>query len=224
MTLAFVLILTYSGISQISDNTFYLGGGIGFISQSSSFTKSNSNTDSTLIGPSSSLIRFTVGVGYFINEKISINADFHYATGSEIQRSIVSDIFEKYSFNTYNINPYLRYLLMLEENKFGFTFDTGLQYIRGTQYLANNTAATIAKDKAPVQTTFNIGITPGILYFPNEKIGLEASYGFIGYYVEKEKKIDQNGNTLTFKDSGFNFIANSLTQSLNFAFRYYFQR
>jgi len=90
ITSIFVVILTYSGISQISDNTFYLGGGIGFTSQSSNITERQVNQVLTSNTPSVSVFDASVGLGYFLNEKISLNLDFQYGTGNVIQDSDVN--------------------------------------------------------------------------------------------------------------------------------------
>ena len=113
---------------------------------------------------------------------------------------------------------------MLEENKFGFTFDTGLEYGKTTRSVEEKVGNQIFKEDLPSTTNLSIGIRPGIIYFPNEKVGLEASFGFIGYYSETTKEIIDADSDVTEKINGFTFGANSLNPSLQFGFRYYFQR
>jgi len=174
--------------------------------------------------PSVSVFDASVGLGYFLNEKISLNLDFQYGTGNVIQDSDVNGDYSKLNLNVLAINPYMRYLIMLEENKFGFTFDTGLAYGKTNKNLESKVGTQVLKEESPSITNLSIGITPGILYFPNEKIGLEASFGFVGYYSETEKDVIDSDNDITKKVSGFTIGANSLNPALNFGFRYYFQR
>ncbi|MBK9043446.1 MAG: outer membrane beta-barrel protein [Saprospiraceae bacterium] len=208
----------------MSDNILYVGGGIGFTTQSSKITERVVNQVLESETPSVNIFEATVGLGYFINEKISLNLDFQYGTGSLIQDSDVNGDYEKVNVNIYSINPYMRYLLMLEENKFGFTFDTGLEYGKTTRSVEEKVGNQIFKEDLPSTTNLSIGIRPGIIYFPNEKVGLEASFGFIGYYSETTKEIIDADSDVTEKINGFTFGANSLNPSLQFGFRYYFQR
>ncbi len=224
ITLSFVLLLAHSGYSQISDNTFYLGGGIGYTSQTSNITFRNVKDFQEIKEPSASQLRFTSGLGYFLSEKISLNFDFGYSTISAIQNSSINGDYIKATENIFSLNPYMRYLIMLEENKFGFIFNTGIIYATSQIKYEEKNGIDITKTEDPKSTFLNIGITPGIIYFPNEKIGLEATFGFIGYYRDLEKEIinaDQDIETVT---SGFTIGANSLNPALNFGFRYYFQR
>jgi hypothetical protein len=226
-TLSFItvfLMLSISLNAQISDNTFYVGGGIGFTSESSKITERSVTQVLESETPSVNIFEATVGLGYFLNEKISLNLDFQYGTGSLIQDSDVNGDYEKVNVNIYSINPYMRYLLMLEENKFGFTFDTGLEYGKTTRSVEEKVGNQIFKEDLPSTTNLSIGIRPGIIYFPNEKVGLEASFGFIGYYSETTKEIIDADSDVTEKINGFTFGANSLNPSLQFGFRYYFQR
>jgi hypothetical protein len=224
ITLVFFMLLTYSGFSQISDNTFYLGGGISFTSESSKITERSVNQILTSKTPSASVFDATIGLGFFLNEKMSINVDFRYGTGSLIQDSDVNGDYDKVKLNILALNPYLRYLIMLEENKFGFIFDTGLSYGKTTSTLEEKVGTQILEEELPSISNLSIGIRPGIIYFPNEKIGLEASFGFVGYYSETTKEVLNADEDSTLKFSGFTIGANSLNPALQFGFRYYFQR
>ena len=218
------LMISFSLKSQISDNTIYVGGGFGFTTQSSKITERIVNQVLTSQTPSVNVFEASVGLGYFVNEKISINLDFNYGGGSRIQDSNVNGDYDKENINLYSINPYMRYLIMLEENKFGFTFDTGLEYGKINRSSEIKQGTQILKEDLPTTTNLSIGIRPGIIYFPNEKIGLEASFGFLGYYSETTKEIIDANSDVTETISGFTITGNSLFPSLQFAFRYYFQR
>ena len=69
-------------------------------------------------------------------------------------------------------------------------------------------------------TIFNVGLTPGIVYFITNKIGIETSIGLIGYSVQDYKNfIDDRqtggGNTSAFN---VNFSMSTLYLGLNFYF------
>lgn len=220
----FFIILSFSSHSQVSDNTIYVGGGFGFTTQKSKITQRQVNQVLTSQTPSVSVFDASLGLGYFLNEKISLNLDFHFGTGSAIQNSNVNGDYEKANINLFSINPYMRYLVMLEENKFGFTFDTGIEYGKTTRSLEEKIGTQILKEDLPSTTNLAIGIKPGVIYFPNEKIGLEAGFGFVGYYKETTKEIFDADSDETEVISGFTLTGNSLRPALQFAFRYYFQR
>lgn len=74
ITSIFVVILTYSGISQISDNTFlFRWREMGSLVNSSNITERQVNQVLTSNTPSVSVFNASVGLGYFLNEKISLN-------------------------------------------------------------------------------------------------------------------------------------------------------
>ncbi|MBT32561.1 MAG: hypothetical protein CMO01_23100, partial [Thalassobius sp.] len=66
-----------------------------------------------------------------------------------------------------------------------------------------------------------VGVTPGIVYMLSKKVGLEASFGFIGYDQEtrtlKEPALDSNPKNVT-KDYGIDLSLKTLQLGLQFYF------
>ena len=65
---------------------------------------------------------------------------------------------------------------------------------------------------------FSAFLSPGVVYFITRSIGLEASFGNIGYTSRTENIEEQGQKMATYKDSGlnFNFSATTFNIGINF--------
>ena len=70
-------------------------------------------------------------------------------------------------------------------------------------------------------TDLEIGITPGLVFFPTNKVGLEASFGFVGFSYRTSKTDLGGGDELKISDSTFGLNANSIRPNFSLGFRYY---
>ncbi len=192
--LIIVSLVLYSFIlnAQVSKGAFYLGGGF---SSSTQVTSGNrtifttpTQTQSTPIEGTSSNIEFKIGTGYLIGNRLSLGLNLGVSSIRNKEKILAQGYNSSYDIeketNIFFISPLIRYFIMIEDN-FGITvsFDTRYQRGRGNEknynYLPYNNS-----------NYFGIsgGFSPGIIFFPSSKFGLEANLGFLGYSYTKEKK------------------------------------
>jgi|GEM_PF-3937959 len=118
----------------------------------------------------------------------------------------------------------------MTSDNFGFTGTFGVTYSQTKLKVEGGGQSQVGFADGTTNTNLSAGITPGIVYFPTERIGLEANFGFLGYTSRKIK--EPNGDEST--ETNFGLEANSLTPGtlrseafsvpigLQFGFRYYF--
>lgn len=173
---------------------------------------------------------------YFISKRFAVGLQVGYtgyASTSETTNKYHADPvnFVPNDYKTYNyvkttsagttILPYVKYYIPLSEQvyflikgSYGVTFSTGKTsgYDETTDYASNGDV--ISSDKSneygpnKTKTTGStLGISPGILYMPCKKIGLEFSLGnFFGVNSTVNKTTDSNGNTSKSTTTGLQYL------------------
>jgi outer membrane protein len=197
-------------MAQTTKGTWYVGGGLGF-SSSNEKTKSGSISAD---GDKTSSFNIKPGVGFFISDKISLGIDVGFTTST-----LKSPNNDKSKSSIFSINPYARYYMMLNDN-FGFTGTLGIGYASGTSKIEGGG---ISVD-GPKSTQFSFGVTPGLVYFPTNKIGLEANFGFVGYTSDKFTSTSNTGVKTEQTTNQFALGANSINPQFSLGFRYYFTK
>jgi hypothetical protein len=220
LTLVFIFAAIVSGFAQTSAGTLFFGGGLGFSSSTSKLTVSGGNTTINQDGPTSSDFSIVPGVGYFVADKLAVGLDLSFSVGSEkFPDNNNPNDYTKISSNVIGINPYVRKFFMLSDN-FGFTgtFGVGVGFGSSKREIRRGSTTTTTDDIK--LTILEVGITPGIVFFPTNKVGLEANFGFIGFGSTTEKT--KQGNTeVKETETSFGFGANSIQPTFSLGFRYY---
>jgi len=223
LTLVFIFAAIVSGFAQTSAGTLFFGGGLGFGASNSKTTASGGGTTTTKDGPKSSQFSIVPGVGYFIADKLAVGLDLSFSTSSNKTpydgiNSQPGD-YNKTSGTVISFTPYVRQYLMLSDN-FGFTGTFGVGVGFGSSKREEKRGSTTTTTDGPKTTTLEVGITPGIVFFPTNKVGLEANFGFVGFSSETTKSKSGN-NELKLTDTSFGFGANSIQPTFSLGFRYY---
>lgn len=208
-------------MAQISAGTIYLGGSLGFRSSSGKTTIKSSSTTIETKSPVSTSFEIAPGAGYILSDKfgVGLNLGFNSAT-SKLDSTDFSD---KTTTSSFFINPYFRYYMMLEDN-FGFTGTFNIRFGSGKTKSETKIANTTTTVEGPKPSNLSIGITPGIIFFPTSKIGLEANIGFLGYSSNTSKQETGSGSsavTTTSTSSSFGFNVDTFTPAFNVGFFYY---
>jgi len=220
LTLVFIFAAIVSGFAQTSAGTLFFGGGLGFSSSTSKTTSSVGGTTITEDGPKSSQFSIVPGVGYFVADKLAVGLDLSFSVSSKkLPDESNPNDYTKISGNVIGINPYVRKFFMLSDN-FGFTGTFGVGVGLGSYKIeiqSGNTTVTTDDSKI---TILEVGITPGIVFFPTNKVGLEANFGFIGF-GSTTTKTEQGNNEIKETETSFGFGANSIQPTFSLGFRYY---
>jgi len=176
--------------------------------------------------------RFAVGlqVGYigYVNTTEITNK---YNAPEEIDYA-----YTKTSSAGINVSPYVKYYIPLSDNvyfllkgSYGFSNSLGKTsgYNDNTTYDAFGTGTTLRSGEyGPNKTKtigMNLGISPGILFMPGQKIGLEFNLGnVVGVTSTTGKTTEDNGNTSKVTTTNLEYF-NFNTLSVGTGIYYFFK-
>lgn len=224
----FVLLGTLS-FAQTTKGTTSFSGSVGLSIDNSKNKKSNwsSKNRSYTLEPS---------VGYFIADNLELGVTAGYKYSSWKAHSNYSNHYGGHSSSIsdnkeerYSAGAYLKKYFMVID-KFAFTGLTNISYsIGSTENTSNSRYVDEAGNESGSGSYSNyetdwvgILISPGIAFFPTEKISLSASFGSVGYThtINKYKQgyMHELENTES-TNNGFNL--NLYSSSMMFGLSYY---
>ncbi|UYZ58458.1 outer membrane beta-barrel protein [Hymenobacter latericus] len=165
-----------SAQAQIPAGTVLVGGSAGYSRTSVQAYPIIANAS----GPESKSrnVSFRPQVGYFISDNLALgidghlSADKHQTTGQDTRRYL-----------EYSVGPFVRYYKMLGESQFGLVGTLGAGYRENwDKYKWYDPRANYHGRGGYAE------FTPGVVYFPVPKVGIEASFGNIGYSYFRNKQ------------------------------------
>ncbi len=219
--LTLVSLFSLETMAQISAGRIYLGGGLGFSSGSGKTTTKTSNTTTEVKAPNTTSFEIAPGAGYIISDKFGVGLNFGFISTTSKEDS--TNYSAKSTSSSLFINPYFRYYMMLEDN-FGFTGTLNIRFGSGNSKSETTIANITTTVEGPKLSNLSVGITPGIIFFPTNKIGLEANIGFLGFASSTSKQETGTGNsavTTTVTNSSFGLNVDTFTPAFNVGFFYY---
>lgn len=211
---------------NIPAGTVSLGGSIGYSRNTSNDSRSFSNTTYTQ-ETSSSQFDFSPSLGYFVadNLAIGINAGYSatrrgYTTFTPSSATVRAELDPTTNLR---LGVFGQYYKMLTE-QFGVlgTLGVGYQSLRDYSYSNNGPNALIQEDRA---SGYYADLTPGIIFFPIPKLGLNASIGSLGFNRLNYDYPTNSGPTPSdYKSYSTSFGASFGLSQLLFGGTYYFGR
>jgi len=195
--------------AQVSKGTYLIGGNF-------SFNYSKGEGNSNLASQKSLQYAILPKIGYFVAENWAIGTRIGFENNKS--EYSFSPITEKNSNPTFVFAPFARYYYMLGE-KAGVFIQGTVNFEKGNRVneQTNNSTNVTQTSKQKV-SGLEIGLTPGFVFFPSPKFGLETTFGFLGYARRKTK-----GNDATATSNNFVAYASSLSY-LNIGLHYYMSR
>ncbi|WP_018343571.1 outer membrane beta-barrel protein [Cytophaga aurantiaca] len=184
-------------------------------------------------------------LSYFLTNRFAVGLSVGYAGYKDIHENTNTDIpltqksyfYDETTSNGTNVSPFIKYYFPLSDHfnfllKAGFsnTFSTGKTsgYEELTNYdgAGNATSVTRSNEYGPNKTKtmdMTTGISPGVLFMPGKKIGLEFSLGNVIAYSSRTSKTTDNatGNTTKATTTGLQFF-NFNTISIGTGIYYFF--
>ena len=167
-----------------------------------------------------------IKLGYFITDKIVVGIMGGYT--QSINDNQYNNINYQYSSSSTNSSAlggvFLRGYKIFKNNKFGFfgqfisTYSFGKVSSHSIQL--NNSGSTYNSETRGTSGIFNTSISPGIVYFISNKVGIEAMFGSLGFNSGTTKdfsKYNQVGSGTT-----NNFYTNFSLSSLQIGVNFYF--
>jgi hypothetical protein len=198
----FALVMIFSEFShaQISSSGLMLGGNFSYRNS----TEENdglainglTGTAADLPDGKSTFFSLQLEAGYFINSNtaIGLNAGFE-RTDSEFI-SIFNDNnggFSSFKQNTlseeYSVGPFLRYYQPFTNSRLGFQMDLLSTFTWGTSEgsVEDMGITFLGGDNSATFNGWQIGVFPGLYFFLNDRIFLDASIGGLSYRYRKSE-------------------------------------
>jgi len=181
---------------------------------------------------------------YFLSSRWAVGVQvgyIGYVTTNETTRKYntpqeVDYSYTKTSSAGINVIPYVKYYIPLSDNvyfllkgSYGFSNSAGKTtgYNETTTYDAFGTGTTVRSGEyGPNKTKtigMNVGISPGILFMPSQKIGLEFNLGnVVGVTSTTGKTTEDNGNTSKVTTTNLEYF-NFNTLSVGTGIYYFFK-
>lgn len=215
--------------SPIKAGTVQLGGNIGYSQQNNdspytAYTGSNYYTSTTQHYTAKSF-SVSPSAGYFVTDNLAIglNAGYIQAT-TTYSYDHPSLIGNEQKNKQFSMGGFIQYYRMLTD-QFGLTGTLGASYNHTT---TNFTAGSFTSSSG-TGNGYQLGLTPGLVFFPIPRFAVGASVGSV-YYLHNKVTMDNTGNygyppssassTFTASVFGTNFGLSSLA----FSGTYYFGR
>ncbi|MBG8554478.1 outer membrane beta-barrel protein [Hymenobacter guriensis] len=197
----FLLLLSSGGAvqAQISAGTTLLSGAINYSSRKQEATTGAFGTPPP--PTKESQFSFSPTAGYFVADNLALGLMLTVSSG-QVNRVDYDSYTGRYreqeiNFHGLAVGPMVRYYKFLGDN-FAFYGQVGAGYSSSGSEM----------EGSPIETS-NKGVyaalTPGLVYFPVPKVGLEVTLNGIRYASLKEKTDYGNNNTQEITNTGFDF-------------------
>ncbi|TGE14933.1 autotransporter outer membrane beta-barrel domain-containing protein [Hymenobacter elongatus] len=201
--------------AQTTAGTVLLGGSFGFASGT---TKNTSSFSTSAQETKSSSYSLAPRVGYFLADNLAVGLQLDFSRSKSKYTSAA--VPNQSAYNTeststgYQIGPFVRYYKMLGD-KAGFYGQLMAGYSRSEGESTTETPFALHSEQK--SKGYYASFTPGFVFFPTDKLGLEVSVGNLGYGSSttelKDSRPFSQVMTSERKDSGFgaSFSLNALS-------------
>ncbi len=212
-----IITLVFIG-SAVAANAQALQGKI-FVGASAGYTTSKSeniNGNTTVKGPKTTDYAIVPNGGFYFTDNLAVTVGIG-TSGTKTETIDQNNNKDVNKISATALAAGVRYTKLYNDMA-GFNLDAGVSLSSGKIKNDNVEGATTIS----TESKFNglrIGVTPRVIFFPSENIGIEAGFGFLGLQSSKETSGSGN-NTNEDKDSTFGLDLN--TSTISFGFNFYF--
>ena len=229
ITILLFSLIALTDYAQLAKGRIMLGGSFNYYGNYSNRT----DTNTEVLNYKNTNFSGSLRCGYFVTDNIMVGISGGYQNNVAKNESGYprgNNFFNTQSINsqTYSEAVFSRYYKMIGKSKFALFGQINASYGNGTGisryvYTSAGNSADIKETQTKV-TTVGASFNIGIVYFATKKLGLETSFGNIGFYSTKNKSfynntlIDETGN------SSFNSTVNLSFTSLFVGVYFYFGR
>jgi hypothetical protein len=220
--IAAFLILSMHSFAQLNKNRVMISGRGNFYSNRSE------GEDYSIISPVHLNNKISNGnidlnVGYFLSNNFAIGGIFGFEKNMNARTYTFTNgdqSIQKSTTQNFSTGIFARYNHMINASKFGLFFQLNNTFGWGridgeNSYNSNNyPSGSVSLEK---NHSFNIGLTPGLMYFITNRLSIETSIGDLSYNstVTKDKPLELNVR----KESNFN--ANFSASTVYFGLTFY---
>lgn len=171
--------------AQISAGTIAIGGTLGFsTSGGKTKVKSNGTTTST-DKPKTTSFSILPNVSYFLSDKLALGLALGYNGSTTSKYDGTNNVNLKTKDGLFVVNPYAKYYIGLgEKTYFLLQGELALGFGSSKGQRFDNASNSVVDDNPTKRTIVGLGVLPGILFTPSEKIGLELMLGTPAAYPD----------------------------------------
>lgn len=181
LTGAFVALAFFTVQAQIGAGTISVGGTLEISSTTNKYKFSSGSAD----GPTNSSFAFGPQASYFLSDEFSVGAGIAFVS----DKTESADGNTKNTSNLFVFSPFARYhvpmgerFYFFGEGRLDFGFGGGKTKTGGTSV-----------DKDP-SNVIGVAVSPGLLFFPGEKIGIELAFNLLSFHSHVSKDADDKDN------------------------------
>jgi len=211
-----ILVANAQTSNPLKAGMFSVGGNIGVQIGSSTSKAGSASVD----GPSTFALVVLPNAQYFLSDKLSVGLQIGIGTKSTTNKAVGATPESSSSDVTFSASPYIRYYEFIGDGRFAF-FGQGAVGI--TTQSGTEKSGTFSSDK-PNTFTFGVGVSPGIIFFPTNRIGIEAVIGNVLAVQTSStttKAVAPATDDLVETKTTFDFL-NVNTLAFQLGFNYYF--
>lgn len=212
----FVIVMAFIGqqsMGQVQTGSIFVTGFGSFYSDGGETTTSiTGNPPTTTEHDKYSGGSFGIGGGYFLSDNIAVGAGVSMY-GTKMTPVDTADPERK--TNGFSFGVFARYYVPMSDN-FYFFGQLSYSLMTGSSSMTQGGTET----EGPKMMGHMIGIQPGFTFFPTSRIGLDLTFGNIGWSGTTTKTDLGGGNTIESKTSGLdvNFDLTSVTFGVQYFF------
>jgi hypothetical protein len=207
-----------SGYSQIEKGKKIIGGQFGL--SGSNYSRVDSSTS---YKSATSMFQINPKIGYFIKDNFAIGVigNFTISGGNGKKVDINSTSTSKGRSISFGVGGFARYYIKISD-KFHFFVNGNILYTHSPYTHLEYTPTSniqVFTSQPPTFNTISIAVSPGLVYFPSPKLGIEASFGNLtyNYLASKNKTVSYNNH---YNSSSYGFTMSPAF--LNLGMNYYF--
>ncbi|AMM50965.1 hypothetical protein TH61_06920 [Rufibacter sp. DG15C] len=165
----------------------------------SSIETDMSNGSSQAFYPETTTFTFSPKVGFFVKPQWALGVGVSYGYKNEFSNQLYyynsnSPTTTEKITHSFSLAPFTRYYLPMG-TKVAFFGQATASYTTGSIKYRTT-------DASPAETDLNglhVYVTPGLVFFPSSKVGIECTFGEIGYQNTKSESVHAPKSTYTTK-------------------------
>lgn len=177
LTGVFVALAFITAHAQIGAGTIAVGGNLEISSTTTKYKFSSGSAD----GPTTSSFAIGPQASYFLSDEFSVGARIAFVSNKSENAAGTN----KTTINNFVFSPLARYHVPMGE-RFYFFGEGRLDFGFGG-------GKTPTGDRDP-SNVIGLAVSPGILFFPGEKIGIEMAFDLLSFHSNVSKDADDKNN------------------------------
>jgi hypothetical protein len=205
-----LLMSTIVGYSQTEKGKKILGGQLNFYGNKGATLDSLSSSRTTY-----STLQLNPNVGYFIKDNFALGVllNVGFSNQSQNNQNSISTYYYKTNTINFGAGAFARYYKKIGD-RFSFFVNGNMLY----NHQISKTESTSSKQEKQANS-INLGFSPGLVYFPSPKLGIEVLFGNINYtYTSSVNKTVSYKNHDNRGGYGLNLSPSSLYLGMNYYF------